>query len=287
MNDTPTIGHVSDTAYWVAWYRATESDRPDALFKDPFARRLAGDRGEAIVRALPRGIQMGWPMVVRTVVMDEIIMRAVTKDGVDCVLNLAAGLDARPWRLSLPVSLRWVDVDHPDMIDYKLSRLGGTPPVCKYEGIRLDLADATTRRTLLARIGSESRRVLVITEGLLVYLTAEAVSGLAHDLHTEASLAFWLTDLASPGLLKMLEKSWGPVVREGRAPFQFGPAENTGFFTPFGWHEVEYRSIFDESIRLNRTMRFAPFWRFLGRFAGARRREEFRRFSGIALLARA
>jgi O-methyltransferase involved in polyketide biosynthesis len=83
-SDAPLISHISDTARWVAVYRAMETERPDAIFRDPFARRLAGERGEAIVRGMPKGRQMSWPMVVRTAVMDEIIMRCIMKDGVDC-----------------------------------------------------------------------------------------------------------------------------------------------------------------------------------------------------------
>src|SRR4249920_2369696 len=63
------IRNVSDTALWVAIYRAMESERPDALFNDPYARRLGGERGEAIARTMPEG---HWPIVVRTAVMDEI-----------------------------------------------------------------------------------------------------------------------------------------------------------------------------------------------------------------------
>jgi O-methyltransferase involved in polyketide biosynthesis len=37
-----TIEHISDTARWVAFYRAMETERPDAIFRDPFARQLAG-----------------------------------------------------------------------------------------------------------------------------------------------------------------------------------------------------------------------------------------------------
>lgn len=36
---------VSDTARWVAYFRALETKRPDALFRDPFAERLASERG--------------------------------------------------------------------------------------------------------------------------------------------------------------------------------------------------------------------------------------------------
>lgn len=47
MSDIHEISHVSDTAHWVAVYRAMETERPDAIFRDPYARRLAGARGDA------------------------------------------------------------------------------------------------------------------------------------------------------------------------------------------------------------------------------------------------
>jgi len=282
---SPLIENVSDTARWVATYRAMETERPDAIFRDPFARRLAGDKGWAIVHGLPKGRSMAWPLVVRTAVMDEIIMREI-RAGLDQVLNLAAGLDARPWRLPLPSDLKWVDVDLPAILEHKLTTLASERPVCRYEPVRMDLADETARRELFARVGNSAKRTLVVTEGLLLYLPSEGVAGLARDLHAQSSFALWLMDLASPDLLRMMEKNWAPVVREGGAPFRFGPAENTRFFEPMGWREVEYRSTMDEGTRLNRTMRFAWFWRLMGRLMSAEKRAAFARFSGIALLGR-
>ena len=263
-----------------------ESERPDAIFHDPFARRLAGEQGEAIVNAMPKGRQFAWPMIVRTAVMDEIILRSIERDGVLAVLNLAAGLDARPWRLPLPPALLWVDVDMPVMLDHKEAILQGEKPKCRYEGIRLDLSDVAGRQALFQRVGDQAKRVLVITEGLLVYLTPPAVAELARDLHAQPSVALWLMDLGSPGLLKMLARTWGSSLAAGNAPMQFAPAESTAFFEPLGWREREYRAMFDESIRLNRTIKFARFWRFIGRFYPKHRREEFKRFAGIVLLER-
>ena len=283
----PVIQNIADTARWVAFYRAMETERPDAVFRDPYARRLAGERGEAIVHAMPKGRQMAWPMIVRTAVMDEIIMRVVKHEEVDCVLNLAAGLDARPWRLPLPAGLHWVDVDQGELLDLKENALATEPLRCRYDAVRLDLSVRPDRQALLRQACSESRRTLVITEGLLVYLEPEQVAELASDLHAEPSLRLWLLDLASPGLLKMLEKSWGPVVRAGKAPFKFGPAESTDFFRPYGWREIEWRSQFHEGLRLNRVFPMARFWNFMSRFMPERKRAEFLRFAGIALLERA
>ena len=125
MPGASIITHVSDTARWVAVYRALETERPDAIFRDPFARRLAGARGAAIANAMDKRNRADWPMIVRTAVMDEIILRAVRDDGVTQVLNLAAGFDARPWRLALPPTLRWIDVDHAVMLDEKEQTLAG------------------------------------------------------------------------------------------------------------------------------------------------------------------
>lgn len=279
---TPPIRNVSDTALWVAIYRAMESERPDALFRDPFARRLGGARGEAIVRSMPKGRAFAWPMVVRTAVMDELILRCVAA-GVTTVVNLAAGLDTRPYRLALPASLRWFHVDLPPMIDYVREPLRHEIPRCSLEYVAADLTDPLQRRTAFAKTAGHGP-ILFVTEGLLVYLGREEVEGLADELAAQPQARWWITDLATPDLLRRLEKQWGSNLARGNATFRFGPAEGTAFFGPHGWREAEFRSTWDESFRLRRTMRFARLFRLLSRLAPKEKREAGRRMSGIVLL---
>lgn len=280
------IENISDTARWVAVYRAMETERPDAIFRDPYARRLAGERGEEILREMPQGVRMAWAMIVRTAVLDELIMRTIERDGADTVLNLAAGLDTRAWRLDLPAALRWVDVDLPGILRQKTDAMRGETPRCRYEAVEADLADRPARQALLARIGAASRGMLVVSEGLLVYLDAAAVADLAADLAAVPSARWWLSDLASPRLLEMMTKMWGRQVGAGNAPFRFAPAEGTGFFARFGWRESEFRSSMEDAQRLRREMPGMPVFRFIGRFTGARRREEARRMSAVVMLER-
>jgi len=287
MTDKGRITHVSDTARWVACYRALETERSDALFKDPWARRLAGERGFEILDAMPGGRQMSWPLVTRTAVMDEIILQRIRENDIDTVLDLAAGLDARPWRLPLPPALRWIDVDHADMLEYKNSILAGEKPGCRYEAIATDLADGFARRELFRLVGALSKRVLVITEGLLIYLQEAQVTNLARDLHDIPAMQLWLTDLASPGLLAMMEKNWAPRVRAGNAPFVFGPADAPAFFAALGWKEVEYRSSFFEGRRLGRTMKLGWLWELLNKLSPPAKQAAFRRFSTIVVYQRA
>jgi len=264
-------------------YRAMESERPDALFRDPYARRLAGPAGAQILASMPQGRRWAWPMIVRTAVMDEIVMRLVKEEGVDTVLNLAAGLDARPYRLDLPPELRWIDVDLEGILSYKEAELSAERPRCRVEFVRADLTHAA-RRALFQRIGTQARRALVIAEGLLVYLKPEDVTSLAKDLAEQPAFRWWLIDLGSPALLQFLSRTWGNQLRSGNAPMLFAPEEGTAFFAPAGWREAEYRPMLDEALRLQRAPRMAWVWRLLGLFASKKRREQFKRFSGIVLL---
>ena len=281
-----TIRNVSDTALWVAVYRAMETERRDPPFRDPYAARLAGERGRAIVREVPHGSRMAWAIAVRTRLLDEQITRLIEAERADAVLNLAAGLDARPWRMKLPPVLRWYDVDLPHMIGYKRGVIGEERPACSLESRALDLRDADARRRLFAQVGAASRRVVVVTEGLLIYLAPEQVAALARDLSAQPSFRWWLTELASPRMLQAAMRSFGARLEAGNAPFQFALAEGGRFFEPHGWREAEFQSFREESFRLKRTMPFAPLLRLIARFTPAGRSGEWNRFSGLARLER-
>ncbi len=246
----PLIRDISDTALWVAVYRARETERQDALFRDPFARKLAGERGEQIAKNMQAGQRYEWPYVARTVRFDQIITEQI-KQGTDMVINLAAGLDTRPYRMDLPSSLKWIEVDLPAMIDYKEKILGQEKPRCALERVRLDLADVAGRRELFQKLGGTAGKILVVTEGLLVYLTRDEVSALGNDLAAQSSFRDWGIDLCSPGLLKMLQKNLGALSEAG-SPLKFGPEEGPQFFTASGWKPAEVYSMLKTAAKINR-----------------------------------
>jgi methyltransferase (TIGR00027 family) len=280
------IENISDTARWVAVYRAMETERPDALFRDHFARKLAGRRGEDIVKSMPRGRASAWAMIVRTAVMDEMIMDIVRSGEVDLILNLAAGLDARPWRLDLPTSLRWVDVDLPHILQYKTETIGNNPAKCRYECIPADLTDGSARRDLFKRLASECGRAMIVTEGLLIYLSAEQVAALTADLHSAGAFHHWLIDLANPTLLALMRRTWGKSLTAAGSPFQFAPPEGTEFFEQRGWKPKAVRATLAEARRLKREMPMAGFWRLVSHFFPRQKRKQIERMAAVVLLER-
>jgi methyltransferase (TIGR00027 family) len=244
------LRNVSDTARWAAYYRALETRRPDALFRDPLAARLAGERGDAIARSLPRGANQASAWVARTVLFDRLLLAAIA-EGVDTVVVLAAGFDARPYRLKLPPTLRWYEVDLPPLIAEKEALLAGERPGCVLRRRGCDLADGPARRELFAEIGAEARRAVIVTEGLLIYLAPQDVAALAEDLAAVPAMQRWITDLVSPRLLQMLQRKFGKGLIAAEAPFRFAPEQGPDFFLP-RWRMAESAGILQEAARLGR-----------------------------------
>lgn len=244
------IHDAFDTARLTAYYRALETERPGGLFKDEYARQLAGERGAEIMRSLPRGEQEMWSLVVRTHVYDEIIQRLLEQEEIDTVVNLAAGLDTRPYRLSLPPSLRWIEVDHTDVIAYKEGQLKDKEPGCSLERVALDITDHEARKAFLQRVNQEARQALILTEGLLIYLYPEQVVALAEDIQECEHLRWWLTEYVSPVALKLDDAYWNTFVAES-VKTRFAPEGGLAFFQRFGWQSEEFHSPLQEILRLH------------------------------------
>lgn len=248
----PLIRNISDTALLAAVYRARETERQDALFRDPLARNLiGGTRGDEIAASIPFSDRNTWAWVIRTYLFDQFIAEQCAQ-GVDMVVNLAAGLDTRPYRMDLPRELQWIEVDLPGILSHKEEMLARESPVCALERISLDLSDGTARSKLFTSLGRRATRSLIITEGLLVYFSAETVRTLAEDLAAPASFQRWIMDLVSPGLLRLLHKNMDPSLRLSGSSVKFGPEEGPEFFVPFGWKPVDVRSPLKTAARLKR-----------------------------------
>jgi methyltransferase (TIGR00027 family) len=249
---TSTVRGISDTARWVAYFRALETRRPDALFRDPYAERLAGAHGFNIANTLPDGNKHEWAWVARTYLFDQFLSRAI-QGGADLVVNLAAGLDARPYRLELPATLQWVEVDLPDIISYKEEILANEEPRCRLERVSLDLSDVPGRRTLFAELNSRAQKIVVASEGLLIYFATEDVASLAKDLAAEKHFQSWVIDLASPGQLRLMQRTSGKQLSEVGAAFKFGPPEGANFFTPHGWEPKDVQGMLKTAAQCNRA----------------------------------
>ena len=186
---------VGATALGIAWSRSQESTSDCPLFTDPFAQVFvdaAMDRGWQLPPKymLERIRSIGNYAASRTKWFDEFFI-AAGANGIDQAVILAAGLDARGWRLPWLGGTVLYEIDQPKVLEFKaeaLSRDGATPSVSRYVAVPFDLRqdwpDALRDAGFDATVPTAWA-----AEGLLPYLPAAG-----QDLLFER-----INDLSAPG----------------------------------------------------------------------------------------
>lgn len=260
-----SIKHVSDTAFWMATYRGMEGDRADALFRDPLAKVLAGDYGRRISASMkPYSQYAYWTLVIRTCVIDELLSHYLGQ-GCQTVINIGAGLDTRPYRLELPRNTRWIEIDFPDVIAFKQEKLAGETPCCELQRLGVDLSNHAERQALFHDLNERLGPAIILTEGVIPYLTETQVGELAQDLHAQDNFKLWIGEYYSPSVYPRYQ-SEAFKKRLGNSPFQFFPTDWFGFFRDRGWREKEVLYLYDEAEKLGRLFPL-PWWvKLLGLF---------------------
>ena len=143
---------VGSTAVMVAAARAAETNKPDPLIRDPYARVLVSEAGTGVWEkmlddSLLSKVQeidaeaaavfehMRGYQAVRTHFFDAHFAGAVAA-GIRQVVILASGLDSRAYRLDWPAGTTVYEIDQPKVLEYKSATLaahGATPSADRHE----------------------------------------------------------------------------------------------------------------------------------------------------------
>lgn len=234
---------VSCTAQWTAAARAVENDRDDRLFADPYARTLAGDTGFRLLKRYAGAGTMPF-LAIRTKYLDEAALRTITKEPARQVVFVAAGMDARAWRLSWPDGTVVYELDRPALLAAKRRLLAehAREPGCVRRPVGVDLARDWAGSLIEAGF-DPAEPTLWVMEGLLFFLPEDAVRGLLSTLHRLSGPGSVLAgDMASrASLTNPLARRFLSTLREDGAPWQFGSDEPEEFLRSCGWRVRELR----------------------------------------------
>lgn len=171
------LNPVATTSLLVAAVRAEESRRADRLFDDPFAAALAGELGPRVLAEFRQRIGPGVPILeVRTRFFDEAMARAQAQ-GLRQVVILAAGMDARAFRLPWAAGTRLFELDQLSVLDYKARALEAAAARCERTCLGVDLAGDWSTPLVAAGFQPDTKTVWLV-EGLSQYLPEAAVRAL-------------------------------------------------------------------------------------------------------------
>ncbi len=241
------MGPLGLTSRWTAAGRARESARADRLFDDPLAAVLAGAEGFALLDQLAVPGRDNPTFAVRTRFFDDMLIDAVDR-GICQVVLVAAGMDARAFRLSWPDRTVLYELDRPEVLAAKQQALDHeqAAPRCTRIPVDCDLTDRWAP-PLLAAGYQPDQPAVILAQGLLMYLTEPDVHRLLDqitrlscaggvfgaDLPSRASLqhpwmAEWLARLAARGM-----------------PWQFGSDDPASLLAAHGWqpHIAEFTAV--------------------------------------------
>jgi methyltransferase (TIGR00027 family) len=268
---------VGMTARWIAAARAHETARPNPLFNDPFAARLAADTelGAEIGEAWSAGAStvddlivattriFGAPILaVRTRFFDELLLRAVRVGRVRQVVLLAAGLDARAYRLPWPPGTHVYELDQSAVLTAKartMERLGAEPS-CQRCAVPVDLAVPGWEKDLCAAGYDMQAPSAWLAEGLLMYLERSAVQTLLATTARLAAPGSWLgADVFSTAVLTApLLRPLVALMSAQGAPWHFASDDPVALFRDAGWTATA-TDVEDAAARYGRWPFLRPF----------------------------
>jgi methyltransferase (TIGR00027 family) len=185
-------GHASRTAEQNALFRALESSRPphQRVCDDPLARHFLSWPFAVVmgIAAIPgvapfvcSYIDRRWSgvrssVVARTRLIDDLIAAALEQDIEQLVIR-GAGFDSRAYRVSRLAAIDTFEVDHPNTQAARqeaLKRVLPSPPR-HVRFVAIDFKQKDWASAMSDAGYCESKRTLVLWEGVTNYLTADAV----------------------------------------------------------------------------------------------------------------
>ncbi|MGW6446773.1 class I SAM-dependent methyltransferase [Lentzea sp. NPDC055074] len=227
---------AQETMLATLYGRALDSERPASVLHDDEAKR-AVDRIDYDFGKTGMNTTSAVGVAIRGRVLDDWTREFLRRTPSCTVLHLACGLDTRAHRIERPDTVRWVDVDMPDVVALRHKLL--PEPRGDYRLV----ASSVTEEAWLAEVPAD-RPVVAVFEGLSMYLTQAE----GHALISRITSRF-----PSGELLFDVYGSWGiklqklvPAVRNAGATLHWGvddPREiealRTGLTTVDQWRSVD------------------------------------------------
>jgi methyltransferase (TIGR00027 family) len=267
--DVTGMSSAARTALGAARSRAQENGRPDRLFEDAFAAVFVAAAGPVLPVGAGNGV--GAALSAHTAIRTRFYDDYLTTAGIAQVVLVAAGLDARAYRLPWPSGTRIFELDQPEIFEFKERTLAGlhTEPACERVTVPVDLREDWAPALVEAGFDS-GRRTAWLVEGLLIYLSAPEAAGLLTAIGAlsapGSTIAFESGDAAGSPLLAMAREM--PTMKQYAAMWKGGLGqEASDWLERAGW-SVEHHDFAAVAGALGRSN---PDWDY-GQFLTATKR---------------
>ena len=226
MKQQEKIGGVAETMLQTLYARAKESKKPDHKIYDAKAIEIVEQMDYDFTLA-DKDVAMSSGVVARTIVLDRMVADFIKQHPDTTVVNIACGMDTRFYRVDNG-KIRWYNLDLPVTMDVRRRYIS------ENERVKL-IACSAMDEAWTDEVQTDSDHVLVIIEGLTMYLNAANVKQILTILDRKFARATVYMEIMNPLLVKKnVEKS----IQASGAVFTWGAksgAEVAQLHPAFRW----------------------------------------------------
>ncbi len=207
-----TLTGAPETMLATLYGRAVDSRRPQSVLHDHAAAE-AVSRIDYDFRKTKMNTTSSVGVAIRAKLLDTWTASFLAANPSATVLHLACGLDTRAQRIAPGPSVRWFDVDYPDVVSLRSKLL--TPPDGDYHLI----SSSVTEPSLLSDVPAD-RPTVAVFEGLTMYLTQDEGQDLIRRITSHFPSGQLLFDVY--GTLGIKLQKLVPAVRNANATLHWG-----------------------------------------------------------------
>lgn len=221
------LNGISETMLQTLYARAKESEKPQHKIYDQKAIETVKQL-EYDFSAADKDVTMSTGVIARTILLDRMVSEWLTKHPDAVVINIASGMDTRFYRIDNQNIRKWYNVDLPDAMRVRERYIQDGAKVTNIAASAMDEKWA-------GEIGKTGGNVLVIVEGLSMYLSEEDVRQIFFIIAHRFDHCTVFFEILNPKFVKKnIEKS----ISKSGAVFTFGAksgAEIAGLAPSFKW----------------------------------------------------
>ena len=210
MKEKVSVTGVPETMIQTLYARAKESEKDNPMIRDDMAAEIVSKLDYDFSNA-DKDKAMSYGVIARTIVLDEMVERYLSKNPKTVVINIASGMDTRCYRMKGKY-LRWYNVDLPETMEIREKFLTENGPIYQ-------IAKSAMDDSYIDDIDYHGKNILVIIEGLTMYLYEKDIRKMFSIIDKSFQKVTVMVETMSPFVVKhMKEKS----IEGSNAKFTWG-----------------------------------------------------------------
>ena len=210
MKEKVNVTGVPETMVQTLYARAKETKKQNAKIKDEIAVELV-EKLDYDFSIAEKDNAMKCGVIARTIVLDKMVEEYLDKHKNTIVINIACDLDTRCYRMK-GIYISWYNLDLPETMNIRKQFLTEIGPIYQ-------IAKSAMDETYTNTIHNEGEDVLVIIEGLTMYLTEIDIKKIFSIIEHAFSNVTIMVEVMSPFMVNHIKDK---SIEGSRAKFTWG-----------------------------------------------------------------